>query len=280
MGINIKASEDAGSEGVGSYTVDITPYQYLYLGYNSGSNPNLYSTERQTAEIPFTATITIDSTTPLYSVLGARYIKKFDDFSNIFWKSGTYNLSAKRLIEMSAKAKEGAVNKFLPPMINLETPVLTKLDLTGVSSLTTINLDSDHTPKLQEVYLTGTNITNVNLPTGSRLKTIYFPASLKELRIINNPGLTTVEFEGYDNIETVYIDCAKCGQFDVSQFCENIKNSPLKSVTIRNANFNITEEALSHIIAPGTEYNIEGTITIVESLKSTTPKNISFMTKY
>jgi hypothetical protein len=211
MGINIKASEDAGLEGVGNYTVNITPYQYLYLGYNSGSNPNLYSTDRQTAEVPFTATITIDSTTPLYSVLGARYIKKFDDFSNIFWKSGTYNLSAKRLVEMSAKAKEGSTTKFLPPMINLETPVLTKLDLTGISSLTTINLDSDHTPKLQEVYLTGTNIANVNLPTGSRLKTIYFPKSLKELRIVNNPGLSAVEFEGYDNIETVYIDCAKCG---------------------------------------------------------------------
>jgi hypothetical protein len=46
MGINIKASEDAGSEGVGTYNVEITPYQYMYLGYNSGSNPNLYSTER------------------------------------------------------------------------------------------------------------------------------------------------------------------------------------------------------------------------------------------
>ena len=277
MGINIKASEDAGSTAVGSYTIDITPYQYIYLGYNSGSNPNLYSKNRQAAEVPFTATITIDSTTPLYSVLGARYIKKFEDFSKIHWKSGTYNLSAKRLVEMSANPKGGEL-KFLPPMINLETPVLTKLDLTGVSSLTTINLDSDHTPKLQEVYLTGTNITNVNLPTGSRLKTVHFPAALQNLYIYNNPGLVDVQFENYNNLRSVYIDCAKCGEFDVDAFCEHLINCPsLETVTLRNANLWITEEALDKLIS--CELNIQGEIHIVTEAGGTTPKAISYGTK-
>lgn len=278
MGINIKASEDAGAAGVGTYTIDITPYQYLYLGYNSGSNPNLYSKERQAAEVPFTATITIDSTTPLYSVLGARYIKKFEDFSKIFWKSGTYNLSAKRLVAMSAKAAEGETSNFLPPMINLETPVLTKLDLTGVSSLTTINLDSDHTPKLQEVYLTGTNITNVNLPTGSRLKTVHFPEALQNLYIYNNPGLTDVQFESYANLKSVYIDCAKCGEFNVNEFCEQLINCPsLENVTFRNANLWITEEALDKLIS--CNLNIQGEIHIVTEAGSSTLKAISYSTK-
>lgn len=279
MGINIKASEDAGAAGVGTYTIDITPYQYLYLGYNSGSNPNLYSKERQAAEVPFTATITIDSTTPLYSVLGARYIKKFEDFSKIFWKSGTYNLSAKRLVEMSAKAAEGETSNFLPPMINLETPVLTKLDLTGVSSLTTINLDADHTPKLQEVYLTGTNITNVNLPTGSRLKTVHFPEALQNLYIYNNPGLTDVQFESYANLKSVYIDCAKCGEFDVDAFCEHLINSGnLESVTLRNADLWITEEAVAKL-SKVANTNIKGVIHIVTEAGGNTLKNISFDTK-
>ena len=276
MGINIKASEDAGSTAVGSYTIDITPYQYIYLGYNSGSNPNLYSKNRQAAEVPFTATITIDSTTPLYSVLGARYIKKFEDFSKIHWKSGTYNLSAKRLVGMSANPKGGEL-KFLPPMINLETPVLTKLDLTGVSSLTTINLDADHTPKLQEVYLTGTNITNVNLPTGSRLKTVHFPAALQNLYIYNNPGLVDVQFENYNNLRSVYIDCAKCGEFDVSAFLENIGR--LESITLRNANLYITENALENIIS-AQNFDIKGKITIVsEAGGSVADHAISFETK-
>lgn len=264
MGINIKASEDSGAAGVGTYTIDITPYQYLYLGYNSGSNPNLYSKERQAAEVPFTATITIDSTTPLYSVLGARYIKKFEDFSKIFWKSGTYNLSAKRLVSMSAKAEEGEISNFLPPMINLETPVLTKLDLTGVSSLTTINLDSDHTPKLQEVYLTGTNITNVTLPTGSRLKTVHFPGTLQNLYIFNNPGLVDVQFENYSNLNTIYIDCAKCGKFDVSEFCEQLKDVSLDDVKLLNCNLKLTEKALLNLCIDSCK--ITGIVEITDEL--------------
>jgi hypothetical protein len=98
--------------------------------------------------------------------------------------------------------------------------VLEKLDLTNVRSLTTINLDSKHTPKLKEVILTGTNIATVALPTGSRLTKIHYPAALTNLVITNNEGLQEVRFESLNNLETVDINCAKVGQFNISNFCE------------------------------------------------------------
>lgn len=273
MGINIKASEDSNYSG--TYTMDITPYQYLYLGYNVGSNVNLYSPDRQKEGVTKTVTIKIDSTTPLYSILGARYIKDLKGFEKIHWNIGTYNLSAKRLLEMSANGTES----FKPPVLALDTPVLKKLDLTGVSSLTTIDLGSDKTPKLEEVYLTGTNIATVTLPQGSRLNTVHFSKALTSLSIINNAGLEDVQFESLENLADVTINCSKCGKFDVSDFCEKLINvNTLQSVTLRNANLHITEDALRKLIFTNT-CSLTGDIYIVDSAGNTTLKAISFATK-
>ena len=273
MGINIKASED--SDYSGTYTMDITPYQYLYLGYNVGSNVNLYSQDRQKEGVTKTVTVKIDTTTPLYSILGARYIKDLKGFEKIHWNMGTYNLSAKRLLEMSANGTES----FMPPTLALDTPVLKKLDLTGVSSLTTIDLGSDKTPKLEEVYLTGTNIATVTLPQGSRLNTVHFSRALTSLSIINNTGLEDVQFEGLENLVDVTINCSKCGKFDVADFCEKLINvNTLESIILYNANLYITEDALRKLIYTK-NCNLTGDIYIVTSAGGTTLKAINFSTK-
>ena len=273
MGINIKTSED--SDYSGTYTMEITPYQYLYLGYNMGSNVNLYSSDRCPENVSKEITIKIDTTTPLYSILGARYIKNLDGFEKITWKQGTYTLSAKRILEMSANG----TTTFLPPTLNLDTPVLKKLDLTGVSSLTTIDLGSDKTPKLEEVYLTGTNIANVVLPQGSRLHTVHFPRALTSLSIINNNGLEDVQFEDLHNLISININCNKCGNLDISNLCENLIDvNTLESITLRNANIYITEEALRKLVNTKTR-NLTGDFYIVTEAGGKELKAISFETK-
>lgn len=273
MGINIKTSED--SDYSGTYKMYITPYQYLYLGYNVGSNVNLYSQDRQKEGVEKDVEVKIDTTTPLYSILGARYIKNLKGFEKIHWNMGTYNLSAKRLLEMSANGTKS----FMPPTLALDTPVLKKLDLTGVSSLTTIDLGSDKTPKLEEVYLTGTNIATVTLPQGSRLNVIHFSKALTDLSIINNAGLEDVQFEGLENLTNVTINCSKCGKFDVSDFCEKLINvNTLESITLYNANLYITEEALRKLIYTK-NCKLTGDIHIVTAAGGTTLKAINFSTK-
>ena len=102
---------------------------------------------------------------------------------------GTYSITASKLLEFSANTGTDKLPLFQPPALNLETEVLEKLDLTNVRSLTTINLDSEHTPKLKEVILTGTNIATVTLPVGSRLTKVHYPATLTNLTISDNEGL-------------------------------------------------------------------------------------------
>lgn len=262
-GICIKSQEN-GLEITQSYTVDVTPYQYMYLGYLIGSTPNLYTNKRIAAGETYKITIDIVSNTSSYYVLGGQYISKFDNFSQVYYNKSAYSLSAPKLLEFSVNTGTKDLPLFQPPALNLKTDVLEKLDLTNVRSLTTINLDSEHTPKLKEVILTGTNIATVTLPVGSRLTKVHYPAALTNLTITNNEGLQEVVFEGLNNLETVDINCAKVGQFNISDFCEQLISCPsLKSVTLRNINATISLEALQKLIL--LQAKITGKLTIANS---------------
>ncbi len=261
-GIPIKVKED--TQDPQSYTVKITPYQYLYLGYLVGSVSNLYTPNRVSAGETVKITISLAGNDASYYVLGGNYIQKFDNFSQVIFSQGDYSLSAPKLLEFSVNTGSDALPLFQPPSLTLKCDVLEKLDLTNVRSLTTINLDSAHTPKLKEVILTGTNISNVTLPTGSRLTKIHYPAALTNLVITDNEGLQEVKFESLNSLETVDINCTKVGQFDITNFCEQLITCPsLKSVTLRNLNNRISLNALEKLIL--LQAKLTGKLTISNS---------------
>lgn len=260
-GIPIKVKEDV--QDPQTYKVRITPYQYLYLGYLVGSVSNLYVTNRVSAGETIEVTISLTNDASYY-VLGGNYIQRFDNFNQVLFNQGDYSLSAPKLLEFSANTGSDSLPLFQPPSLTLNCNVLEKLDLTNVRSLTTINLDSKHTPKLKEVILTGTNIATVALPTGSRLTKIHYPAALTNLVITDNEGLQEVRFESLNNLETVNINCAKVGQFDISNFCEQLITCPsLKSVTLKNLNSRISLRALEKLIL--LQAKLTGKLTIVNS---------------
>ena len=260
-GIPIKVKEDI--QDPQTYKVRITPYQYLYLGYLVGSVSNLYVTNRVSAGETIEVTISLTNDASYY-VLGGNYIQRFDNFNQVLFNQGDYSLSAPKLLEFSANTGSDKLPLFQPPSLTLNCNVLEKLDLTNVRSLTTINLDSKHTPKLKEVILTGTNIATVTLPTGSRLTKIHYPAALTSLVITDNEGLQEVRFESLNNLETVDINCAKVGQFNISNFCEQLVSCPsLKSVTLKNLNSRISLNALEKLIL--LQARLTGKLTIVNS---------------
>lgn len=260
-GIPIKVKED--TQDPQTYKVRITPYQYLYLGYLVGSVSNLYLANRVSAGETVEVTISLTNDASYY-VLGGNYIQRFDNFNQVLFNQGDYSLSAPKLLEFSANTGSDSLPLFQPPSLTLNCNVLEKLDLTNVRSLTTINLDSKHTPKLKEVILTGTNIATVALPTGSRLTKIHYPAALTSLVITDNEGLQEVRFESLNNLETVDINCAKVGQFDISNFCEQLITCPsLKSVTLRNLNNRISLKALEKLVL--LQAKLTGKLTIVNS---------------
>ena len=105
---------------------------------------------------------------------------------------------------------------------------------------------------------------------------------ITKFKIYNNPGLKNVRFEGISNLSEVYIDCSKCGQFDVEDFLVKLTSClGLSSITIRNANgLNLTESTLQFLLSIK-NCILSGTFNIVDDLEADpkVPSAISFTTK-
>ena len=157
-------------------------------------------------------------------------------------------------------------------------PVMENLTLNNIKLPS--GLDLSKFTKLKTLDLTNAQTEDVTLPESGRLQTIILPATIKTFKLYNNSGIQTVTFQGIDNLETVYLNCAAVGQFDVNSFLESLVNcSGLQSVTLTNANVYITEEAITKLCNINT-FRVQGTINIVTSSGSTSNlKAISLDTK-
>lgn len=81
---------------------------------------------------------------------------------------------------------------------------LVTLNARGVASIKK-DLDLKTCPRLRDVYLDGTNIPNVLIATGSRIETLYLPATLQALWLNNMPCLTTLSLDSWSGIRSVYM---------------------------------------------------------------------------
>lgn len=161
---------------------------------------------------------------------------------------------------------------------NASMPVIENLILNNIKLPN--GLDLSKFTKLKTLDLTNAITEDIIFPESGRLQTIILPATIKTFKLYNNSGIQTVTFQGIDNLETVYLNCAAVGQFDVNAFLESLVNcSGLQSVTLINANIYITEEAIAKLCNINT-FRVQGTINIVTSSGSTSNlKAISLDTK-
>lgn len=155
-------------------------------------------------------------------------------------------------------------------------PVLENLTLKNIELPSTLSLSE--CSKLKTIDLSGSSVQKVVLPISGRLQNVVLPKTIQSFEIYNNPGLLGVIFEDYENIKTVYIDCSKCGQFDIANFCENLSDVTLSDVTLHNIpNIYLTEDTLLKLARKNCI--LTGTITVVDSVGNIEPKKISFASK-
>lgn len=124
----------------------------------------------------------------------------------------------------------------------------------------TADLSVNECYNLEYIYLSGTQITNVNLPQGGVLKTIQYPTTINTIRIINQPYLENliigaylpadeitdsvheVLFNGnnnYDNITSIILD--NIGEnIDIPTMVNNANN--LSNCSLSNLTFRMTTE--------------------------------------
>lgn len=154
-------------------------------------------------------------------------------------------------------------------------PSIEELNIRNISMSNKLDLSNFY--KLKSLDLTGSTITEIILPQTNSLQNIILPESLEIFEIYNNPGLTSVDYSTCKSLKTVYIDCAKCGDFNIEDFIENFEKDSLVNVTLKNLNgINLTEECLMSLLKANC--NLQGTINIVNSVTDKSLKNISFKT--
>ena len=151
-------------------------------------------------------------------IFGANNLLDVGDMGQ--WVASTCNLAtATNLQKINLGMKKGSVpyNTYqTAPKIQQDgqtvtlsqTPYnnLTELNLENCDKLVNTRLDfSTIGPVLEDVVLTGSNVQQIQFAEYSPLKSVYYPASLNVVKLVNLPELETVEFESYKNLTGINI---------------------------------------------------------------------------
>ena len=211
------------------------------------------------------------------------------DLTGSFDRATTFEIDNSKLSEAFFKDW----SQFTMNSNNAQLPVVQNLKLRYITLPDQISFLTYH--KLKTLDLTGSSTKYVEFPQTGNLSDIILPSTITEFRIYNNPGLKSVQIletykdqNGNDindpnisNLRTVYIDCSKCGEFDVADFCEQLTSvNALEEVTLVNANLLKMTEATISALA-NKKCRLTGSFWIVDDIKSESPKTvaISFATK-
>ena len=109
------------------------------------------------------------------------------------------------------------------------------LDLRNCVNLTGA-IDVSNCFGLEEIYLTGTQVTGINLPRGGVLKKVHLP-EVSSLSIVNHPNIEEFVFDGdYSSITSLWIDNAGA----VNNELVDIVNSMNENGRIRITNIDIS----------------------------------------
>lgn len=102
----------------------------------------------------------------------------------------------------------------------LQNTKLTSIDLSGCTKLRKVDLrncinltgvvDVSNCYMLEELYLTGTQVTAVKLPYGGVVKKLHLP-EVVAIEVINNPHITEFVYDGdYSSIKSLHLDNVGC----------------------------------------------------------------------
>lgn len=134
----------------------------------------------------------------------------------------------------------------------LQLKAMKSLRTLDVHNLSTLGgtLDVSTNTRLESLDARGTSITGVSLPNQEFLKSVKLPATMTALRLENFKGLSELTLEGWEKLETFYMDQKTCPNLNSLIFIEKLKNAKgLNSVTILGVNWaDITVETLTWLL--------------------------------
>ena len=191
--------------GYAKANITVTPYSDIYASIRYAS----YTvSERATHGVPVTLACPIDvlndSEIHIYS---APQLASVGDLSPL--KVGRADFRAAvnlQDIRVGSNAT-GYTNPNLTQLYVGNNSLLRTIDARNCTALTGA-LDFSGASNVEYVYLDGTNVSSVSLPSGGIMKTLSLPATITNLTVLSQPGITSFTMTGsdYSSITTLRVE--------------------------------------------------------------------------
>lgn len=223
----------------GDFTLSLTPAIAMYPSVQSGVSSVVSGERTNEGETEDITLKLMSGSTDIY-IKSADWLNDLGDWSGkaLSPRSGgeeiNVSINAKRLLRFVCGNANAANVKFNATNLSIVSPTIELIDASNVKTLKGI-LDLSSCQRIKEGKFAGTNLTEVILPKGARIRAVALPANVASLYLHSLPLLTSDKLtaEGYSNIQKLYFNrCKKLNPVDIIRRIWNSKDRSLNYVTM------------------------------------------------
>lgn len=244
--------------------ITVTPYSNMYCGVRYKANGTLEQ-KRATKNTPVTfgSDIVIgDDASEKFSdtetgIYGASELSSIGNLSPLYL-SIIQAEKAERLTELQIGTRfvEGYDNPTLRQVQVGANRLLQTIDLTGCSGLGTAGetkqtaLDLSGCENIENVYVRGTSLQSVKLPSAGYIKVLQLPKTLTELQVTNHPNLTDENLTIGDGLEVENIsilNISNCAGIDTTALLDTILENAPHIERVRLTDINWTDKTVEDL---------------------------------
>ena len=189
--------------GYAKANISVTPYADIYASVKYGS----YLVQKRALRgSSYVLECPLDNVndTEIY-VYSASQLKAIGDLSGLKVGYAEFSLATRLQSLKLGDSAESYSNPNLTELYLGNNRLLTTLDVRNCPNLT-MAVDVSGCTGLEHVYFDGTAITGLTLPNGGVLKTLHLPATVTNLTVRNQGGITDFSMPSYGAITTLRVE--------------------------------------------------------------------------
>lgn len=267
--------------------MDVVPHQYLYPTARVGQtlrNPHVRVAPKETYHFIVDNSGALGDTA--CGLKGGNYYRSFGNLGDLSVNpTNDFTINGERLVEIVATPTKDP--EFRPSRLNINTPLITSLNLNG-DSLLGGQLDASGSIRLQSMDLRGTKITSVIFPTAQLLSEIRLGGYLTELEIKDLPSLRFLSLDAYTYL-TSFVIGDNVGALDLyntivelydAKYQETDETRKLTRLEVRDVKWEGVTEAFLNWIAQIPNVRITGQISMLSTEYMTFELKRALMAKF
>ena len=206
-----------------SVQLQLTPLMWLYPALAVGQNNVVHAGRTAPGAVAVLAQ-SADGNTAMY-IQGTNYLTSLGNLKNIVLGLQDINnitITGAKLTEfLIGDAVPENVTTNIPGLVFANTRCLEIIDARNAASISTI-AGLANCIRLRQLLLSGTAVTSVDIPSGSKIETVSLPDTIQRLVLRNLHRLETLSVDGYENVNTLIVE--GCPDIDPFEMLEGVVN--------------------------------------------------------